>query len=160
MASKKLYIVISIVVIVATGGIGGTFAAFKFISYKNAGSTVASAVIVPPKPIFFTDVMDVTVSIPPEQNAPPTSFVQVGLQFSTSDPEAIVSYGELQPIIKAAIISILMTQTTNALADPKARAVLIKSCLDISNNVLEKNSNFKAIPPFSAAYITNLVVQE
>jgi flagellar basal body-associated protein FliL len=160
MASKKIYIVISIVVIVATIGTGGTFAVLKFIPHKKAGGTVASAVIVPTKPIFFTDVMDVTVSIPPEQNASPTSFVQVGLQFSTYDPAAIVSYGELQPIIKAAIISILMTQTTSGLADSKARAALIKSCLDISNDVLEKNANLKAIPPFSAAYITNLVVQE
>ncbi len=159
MARKKLIIICGISSIVLMGA-GGTLAAFKFMSHKNMGTSPVSASAVPPKLIFFNDVLDITVSISPDQNTPPTSFVQIGLQFSTYNAAAIVSYVQLQPIVKAEIISTLMTQTTTELSDIHARALLIKSCLDISNAVLEKNANFKSAPAFSAAYITNLVVQE
>ncbi|OYV34110.1 MAG: hypothetical protein B7Z81_10475 [Acidocella sp. 20-61-6] len=158
MARKKLIIVISGICMVILVGVGGTFGALKFLSHKKTSTT--SVTVVPPRPLYFTDVLDVTVSIPPDPNTPPTSFVQVGLQFSTYDPAVIVSYVQLQPIIKAEIISILMTQTSSGLSDIHARATLIKACLDISNSVLLKNANFKSSQPFGAAYITNLVVQE
>jgi flagellar basal body-associated protein FliL len=100
------------------------------------------------------------VSIPPDQGSPPTSFVQVGVQFSTYDQTAVASFAALQPIIKADIIGLMMSETGNGLADSKTRDSIAQSCLSISNKVLAANGNFKTTPAFSAAYITNLVVQE
>lgn len=158
MAGMKKILVIAGVAVIGLGAVaGGTFAALEFWPRHKAASI---PVPVPPKPIYFTDVASVTVSIPPDQGAPPTSYVQMSVQFSTYDQLAVVSFTTLLPIIKAQMIGVLMSQTGNGLADPKTRDAITKSCLSISNKVLSQNANFKTTPAFSAAYITNLVVQE
>jgi flagellar basal body-associated protein FliL len=160
MAGKGKILLIAGVAVVGLGAAaGGTFAVLEFWPHKDTGQAKAAAPP-PPKPLYFTDVANVTVSIPPDTGSPPTSFVQVGVQFSTYDQTAVASFTALQPIIKADIIGVLMGQTGNAMADPKTREAIAQSCLDISNKVLAQNANFKTTPAFTAAYITNLVVQE
>lgn len=159
MAGKGKILVIAGVAVLGLGAAaGGTVAALQFWPHKN--TVQAPPPPPPPKPLYFTDVASVTVSIPPDTGSPPTSFVQVGVQFSTYDQTAVASFMALQPIIKADIIGVLMGQTGNSLADPKTRDAITQSCLNISNKVLAQNANFKTTPAFSAAYITNLVVQE
>jgi flagellar basal body-associated protein FliL len=114
-----------------------------------------------PQSIFFAELPDVVVSIPPQAGAPATSYVQIGMQFSTHDHRAVDSFTTLQPIIKSQVINLLMSETSAALQDPATRALLVQNCLNIANGVLAKNAGGKSTDkPFDAAYITNLVVQD
>jgi flagellar basal body-associated protein FliL len=144
--------------IAAGVGAGGMFGFLHFKPHK-AGVVTAMAVPATPKPVYFADLSDVTVSIPPDTGQPATSYLEFGIQFSTTDQSALTTFDELQPIIKSDIINLLMNETSHGLQDPQTRADLIKSCLDISNTVLARNANYTP-PPFGAAYITNLVVQD
>jgi len=114
----------------------------------------------PPQKILFADLSDVTVSVPPQPGTAATSYVSFSVKFSTLDPAAILAFAELQPIIKSAIITRLMNETTQSLQDQRNRIDLTKSCLTIVNTVMVRDGNFSAPTPFTAAYITNLVTQD
>ncbi|GLR67538.1 hypothetical protein GCM10010909_22190 [Acidocella aquatica] len=156
MNLKKILIFGGIALAVIGGGGGGA------VVYLHHGGKTAAAkpVVVPPKPILFAELDNVVVSIPADVGDPATSYVQFGIQFATTNPDAVTQFGALQPIIKADIINLMMNETQKTLQDPATRARLAKNCLGISNSVLSGSANFTPANPFSAAYITNLVVQE
>jgi flagellar basal body-associated protein FliL len=161
------------VAVVAVLGAGGTFAAMHFLHVGGA-KTVAKPVVLPPKPILFAVLSIPAVSISPEAGSPATSFVDFGIQFATTDPAALVSFTALQPIIQSAVINLLLGETSAQLQDPAVRTTLIASSLAVVNNILMKNgyappagasasasaSPAPQAPPFSAGYITDLVVQD
>jgi flagellar basal body-associated protein FliL len=124
---------------------------------QAAGKTDKSA---HPPSIFFADLPDIVVSIPPQAGAPATSYVQIGMQFSTYDHHAVDSFTTFEPIIKSQVINLLMNETSAALQDPATRALLVQNCLNIANSVLAKNAGESTGKLFTAAYITNLVVQD
>ena len=144
--------------VAAAAGIAGTIGAQHFLPH-HATATSAAAAPAPPKPLYFADLSNVVVSLPPEQGQPATSFVQFDMQFASNDQNALTSFAAFQPIIKAAIINLLMSETGDALQDPNVRTALIQSCLSATNNILMKNTA-ATVSPFNAAYITNLVVQD
>jgi flagellar basal body-associated protein FliL len=148
-----------IVVAAAALGAGGMYAA-QYVLPHPALNAAAAAVKPAPKPIMFADISDIMVSIPPTAGAPATAYLQFAVQFATTDPNALIVFAQLQPIIKADIINLLMNETSGSLQDPQTRADLIKNCLEISNDVLDQKANYTPASPFSAAYITNLVVQD
>jgi flagellar basal body-associated protein FliL len=170
-------LVIAVVAVLAVGaGIGGTLGLQKYLPHiigsgaaaaagagtgTGAGVKKSAAAAAPahPQPLYFADLSDVVVSIPPQTGAPATSYVEFGIQFSTFDPNAVTNFGTYQPIVKSEIINLLMNETSAALQDPKVRTGLIQNCLDIANSVMMKNAS-SPTPPFTAAYITNLVVQD
>ncbi|OYV33095.1 MAG: hypothetical protein B7Z81_11870, partial [Acidocella sp. 20-61-6] len=147
-------------------GAGGTVAAIHLLPHAaakiGAGTTAAvhKPAPVKPKPIFFSDLPGIVVSIPPQANTPSTSYVEIDMQFATYDQKALADFTTLQPIIKAEIISLLMGQTSDGLQDAAVRAKIIASCLQIANSVLKKNGMASGTAPFTAAYITNLVIQD
>jgi flagellar basal body-associated protein FliL len=130
------------------------------VTSHPAPAQAAALPLPPPKQIYFADLSDITVSIPPDSGEPATSYVEFGIQFSTYDQNALTTFDEMQPIIKSDIINLLMNETSRGLQDPQTRADLLKSCLDISNTVMAHSANYPPPPPFSAAYITDLVVQD
>jgi len=143
--------------------IGGGLAAMHYLPGLLAPKSAAghqSAAAAPQKQIYFADLSDIVVSLPAEADASSTAYVEFGVQFSTYDPNALTSFATYRPIIKAAVINLLLNETSAQLQDQKIRTGLIKSCLDISNAVLAANANYHAAPPFVGAYITNLVIQD
>jgi flagellar basal body-associated protein FliL len=159
MVKILLIVLIAILAIAAT--IGGTLGVTEYL--HHASPTVASGVAPkppPPKPVYFATLTDVTVSIPPETGAPATSYLEFSVQFSSNDQNSLVTFEELQPIIKAAVITLLMNETSQSLQDPQTRVDLTKGCLHIANEVLDRNASYNPPNPFSSAYITNLVVQD
>ncbi|HQT63578.1 MAG: hypothetical protein B7Z75_07000 [Acidocella sp. 20-57-95] len=159
MSRRVKILIIAVVMLVVTAALA--IGAFIFL-HRSGGPNPPAAVAAQstPKPLFFTDILDITVSLPPAAALPPTAFVQLGLQFSTYDPGVIAQYSQVQPIIKANIISLLMTETSNSLAEPQVRDDFVQKCLVMANQVLAKTSAAKTKAPFTAAYITNLVFQE
>jgi len=148
-------------VVAAAIGAGGTLGLQTYLPHGSASGMPAKLPPPPPpKPVLFADISDITVSIPPEAGEPATSYLVFAVQFSTTDPNALTVFAELQPIIKADIISLLMNETSHALQDPRTRTDLTQSCLDISNQVLVQKADYVTPTPFTAAYITNLVVQD
>lgn len=112
------------------------------------------------KKILFADLSDITVSVPPQPGAAATSYVSFSVKFSTDDQSALLAFAELQPIIKSAIITRLMNETTQSLQDQRNRVDLSKSCLTIVNTIMARDGSFSSPNPFTAAYITNLVTQD
>jgi flagellar basal body-associated protein FliL len=158
------------VAVVAVLGAGGTFAAMHFM-HSGGPKTPEKAVVLPPKPLLFAVLSIPAVSISPEAGSPATSFVDFGIQFATTDPNALVSFTALQPIIQSAVINLLLSETSTQLQDPAVRTTLITNSLAVANSILLKNGYAPApssagvtadpaAPPFSAGYITDLVVQD
>ena len=157
----KALLIVLIVILAIAAGIGGTLGVTEYVHHVTA--TVASGDMpkaAPPKPLFFATLSDVTVSIPPEAGSPATSYVEFSVQLSTYDQNALVTFEELQPIIKSAVITLLMNETSQSLQDPQTRVDLTKGCLHIANDVLDRNASYTPANPFGSAYITNLVVQD
>lgn len=149
--------------VVAVLGAGGTFAAMEFL-HLGGPKAAAKPVVLPPKPILFAVLAVPAVSISPDTGSPASSFVDFGIQFSTTDPAALVTFTSLQPIIQSAIINLLLAETATQLQDPAVRTALIASSLAAANGILLKNgyappAPAPPAPPFSAAYITQLTVQ-
>jgi flagellar basal body-associated protein FliL len=160
LVSKLVVVVAAMVAILA--GIGGTLGVQRYLLHPATASAAKPAhpVAQPPKPIYFADLADVVVSVPPQAGAQATSYVDFDMQFATNDAKAPVDFSALQPIIKAEIVNLVMNQTSAALQEPATRAGLIQQCLAIANNVLAKDAIPNTPPPFYAAYITSLVIQD
>ena len=157
----KILLILLIAIVAIGASIGGTLAVSQLMHHPSP--TVASGEPPkppPPKPVYFATLTDVTVSIPPTTGAPATSYVDFSVQLSTYDQNALVPFEELQPIIKAAVITLLMNETSQSLQDPQARVDLTKGCLHIANDVVDRNASYSPSNPFGSAYITNLVVQD
>lgn len=168
---KKLIIaVVAVIILLGAGGGGAYFYLFKM---KHPATT---AVQPPPKPIVFAQISNLVVSVPASAatpsstgsgsnssgagNTPNQVFIELSVQFATTDPKAVNSFNALLPIIQASMVSLLMKQTATQLMNPDTHAQLSHEFLDIANGVLEKNQYFKPANPFTAAYITNIVQQD
>jgi len=158
MALNKFVVIGGIVAVLAAAGAGGTVEVMSILHHRAA--TAAKTAAAAPKTIFFSELPDVVVSVPTSSDDPTSAFVQFAVQFATYDPNAGGTFSALQPIIKSEIISLLMNETGKSLQDPATRAALAKNSLAIANAVLARSANFTPANPFTAAYITNLVVQD
>lgn len=163
---KKILLFGGVVVISLLIGAGATFGVMTFLHStpkSPAGPAAAphvQAAKPKPKPIIFAELADVTVSLPPESGAPATSYVTLSMKFQTDNPAVLVSYAEVEPIIKADIITRLMNETTASLQGQANRNDFIRGALTIANTVIHEDGNLPSQDnAFSAAYITNLVTQ-
>jgi flagellar basal body-associated protein FliL len=151
---KKIILIAVVAVVLLGGGIGGTF---FYLSMHHAKT--ASKLPPPPKPIYFAQLADMVVTVPADTGDSTSTYVQITLQFSSFDTNAVTDFTNLQPIIKSQIIALLMSKTAKQLMDPSTHDDLTKSSLTITNQVLNKAANYTPPNPFTAAYITNLVEQ-
>lgn len=151
---KKIILIAAVAVVVLGGGIGGIF---FYLSAQHAAPH--KHMPPPPKPIYFAQLADLVVTVPADTGDATSTYVQITLQFSSFDTNAVTSFNNLQPIIKSQIISLLMAQTAKSLMDPSTHDTLTKACLGITNQVLNKAADYTPPNPFTAVYITNLVEQ-
>ena len=93
---EKIILIAVAAVVLLGGGIGGVFA---YLSLQHHAKPVAK--VVPPKPIYFAQLGDIVVTVPADTSDPTTTYVQITLQFSSFDTNAITSFDNLQPIIKS-----------------------------------------------------------
>lgn len=162
---KFLPLVLTALIALLAGG-GGAFGVMKFMGAGHgpaAASAPAPKVEVKKKEekkLLFASLSDVTVSVPPQPGTPATSYVNFSVKFSTDQQNALLVFEELQPIIKSAIITRLMNETTQSLQDQRSRVDLTRSCLTIVNTIMSRDGSFSPANPFAAAYITNLVTQD
>lgn len=168
---KKIIIaLITLLVLLGAGGGGAYFYLFKM---KHPAKHAAVA---PPKPIIFAQIDNLVVSVPTSapsaaggaasssdstdsDSSPSQAFIQMSVQFATTDPKAVDGFNALLPIIQSEIVNTLMKQTASQLMDPNTHAKLSQTLLGIANGVLNKNQGFTPANPFTAAYITNIVQQ-
>ena len=158
MALTKIFVIGGVVAVLAAAGVAGTIEGMSILHHRAAAAAKTAAAA--PKQIYFSELPDVVVSVPTSSDDPTSAFVQFAVQFSTYDPNAGATFSALQPIIKSEIISLLMNQTGKSLQDPATRAALAQNSLAIANAVLARSANYTPANPFTAAYITNLVVQD
>jgi len=159
----KILLIALIAILAIAASVGGTVGVTEYLHHASPTVAAGEAPKPPPptpKPLYFATLTDVTVSIPPDTGAAATSYVDFSVQLSTYDQSALVTFEELQPIIKAAVITLLMNETSQSLQDPQTRVDLTKGCLHIANEVLDRNASYSPADPFGSAYITNLVVQD
>jgi len=162
---RKILGMVVVAVVSLLIGSGATFGVMTFL--HHGASATSPAVAAKPKPVpvvvkptYFASLADITVSIPPQPGTPATSYVLFSIKFSTTDQGALVAFDELQPIIKSAIITRLLNETTQSLQSQQTRTELMASALGIVNGILAKNLNYNPPNPFTAAYIANLVTQD
>jgi flagellar basal body-associated protein FliL len=134
---------------------GGGWAVFIRAGQKHAATHASAA----PKPLYFAQLADLVVSVPPDSASPASLYIQITLQFATTDQNALTAFNNLQPIIRAQIINLLMAQTAKTIMDPAQHEALSRACLAIVNQVLTSAASYTPPSPFSAAYITSLVEQ-
>jgi flagellar basal body-associated protein FliL len=151
---KKIILIAAAAIILLGGGIGATF---YLLAKPHAGAAAHKPP--PPKPIYFAELADLVVTVPADTGDSTSTYIQISLQFSTFDTNAVTEFSNLEPIIKAQIIELLMSKTAKSLMDPTTHDALSKSCLAISNKVLNQAANYAPPNPFTATYITNLVEQ-
>jgi flagellar basal body-associated protein FliL len=162
---KFLPMIMTVLIAVLAGG-GAAFGVMKFMGggHEPAAASATPHKVEAKKPeekkLLFASLADVTVSVPPQPGAAATSYVNFSVKFSTDQENALIVFEELQPIIKSAIITRLMNETTQSLQDQRNRVDLTKSCLTIVNTVMNRDGSFSPANPFGAAYITNLVTQD
>jgi flagellar basal body-associated protein FliL len=158
MLKALLIVLVALFAVIAS--VGGTLGAMQYLHHPDSVTPSADSVKPPTKPIYFATLSDITVSIPPQSDTAATSYVEFSVQLSTYDQSALVYFEEMEPIIKSAVIALLMNETSQSLQDPQTRVDLSKGCLHIANDVLARNASYTPANPFTAAYITNLVVQD
>jgi flagellar basal body-associated protein FliL len=154
---KKL-IIIGVAAILLLGG-GGAAAYFLLLAPHAKTATAAKAPPPKPKPLLFADISDLVASIPPDTGQPASSYLSMSIQFATTDAAAPAAFTGIAPIAKAAIISLMLAQTAKTITDPAARQALAAASLKAVNQALTQNAGYTPANPFTAAYITNLVVQ-
>jgi len=135
---KLVVKIVAAVGVVAVLGAGGTYAAMHFL-HAGGHKSAAKPVVLPPKPILFADLAIAAASIAPDANSSGSSFATVDIQFTTTDPNALVSFTALQPIIKSAVLNLLLSETSTQLQDTALRATLIANSLAVANSILLKN---------------------
>lgn len=167
---KKIIIaLVAILVLAGAGGGGAYFYLFKMKHHEQPAKAL------PPKPIIFAQISNLVVSVPAAaatggssdgsdssggSSSSNQAFIEISIQFATTDPKAVDGFNALLPIIQAEIVTTLMKQTATQLMDPNTHAKLSVAFLAIANGVLNKNQNFTPPNPFTAAYITNIVQQD
>lgn len=151
---KAVFIALGAVVLLALGG-GGAYAYLTLTA--KPGKHAAS----PPKPspIFFAQLADLVVSIPDQAGDPPADFVDVTLQFQTGKEDQLANFSTIEPIIRSQLIGILMRQSAKTLSDPAVRQQIEQQSLEVVNAALQSR-HYAQTAPFTAAFITNLVVQD
>lgn len=156
---KKIIIVAVAAIVLLCAAGGGAY--FYFFKMKHHPEHKA-AVLPPPKPILFAQIDGLVVSVPSGGGDASTGqvFIQLSVQFATTDPKAIDSFNALQPIIQSEMVNLLMKQTAAQLMNPDTHNQLSLELLAIANSVLAQNQYFKPANPFTAAYITNIVQQD
>jgi flagellar basal body-associated protein FliL len=153
---KKL-IIIGVAIVLVLGG--GGAAAYIFMLAPHSKTTTGKPPPPKPKPLLFAEISDLVASIPPDTGQPVSSYMSMTIQFSTTDPAAQAAFGDIAPIIKAQIIDLMLGETGKTVSDPAARQALLAASLKAVNQALTQNTGFTPANPFTAAYITNLVVQ-
>ncbi|MCB8874900.1 flagellar basal body-associated FliL family protein [Acidisoma silvae] len=162
---RKILVTAAVALVSLLVGIGGTLGVTQWLFHAPPAAGNAQAAIRKPekpviKPTFFASLADVTVSIPPQPGLPATSYVVFSVKFATNDQAALVAFDEMQPVIKSAIITRLLNETTQSLQSQQSRTELMTGTLSIVNNILNKNLRYNPPNPFTAAYIANLVTQD
>lgn len=167
----KKIIIAAVAAIILIGAAGGG-AYFYFFKLKHHGDGKTAAVSAqPPKPLLFAQLTNLVVSVPQTASAPGAGdaseasppnqvFIQLSVQFATTDPKAVASFNALLPIIQADMVSLLMKHTATDLMNPDTHRQLSADFLAIANGVLAQNQYFKPQNPFKAAYITSIVQQD
>ena len=153
--NKKIIIIAAAAALVLLGGGGGA------VAYLHMKHHAGPHKPPPPKPILFAELDGLVVSVPSDSTSQASQvYVQFSIEFASTDPNALASFSALQPIIKAETINLLMAQNAKQLMDPSTHPALVKNCLAIANQVLDKSAAFTPPDPFTAAYITNIVEQD
>lgn len=155
---KKIIIAAASVAVVALLCGGGAAYYFLFMHHDKGTKTVK---IEKPKPILFAELSNLVVSVPKSaSDSSDQVYVQMSVQFATTNPQAPVAFSTMLPIIQAKMLTLLMQQKADQLMNPQNHVALSKSLLSIVNQVLDESAGFTPSNPFSAAYITNIVEQD
>ncbi len=119
----------------------------------------ASAAAVAPKPLYFADLSNLVVSVPSDGSGGDQVYIQISVQFSSYDQNAVTAFDTVSPIIKSQMIQFMMAKTAKDIMDPANQSSMSAAFLKIVNGAMSKAGPYSGTAPFLAAYITNLVEQ-
>jgi flagellar basal body-associated protein FliL len=166
--TKKLLIVIGALVgmaMLAGDGVAG----WLLLTRQDSGKTQVAAASAgkptpqpPPQPhgmLHFAELDKFVVSLANGgDNAP--SYAQVNLSFSSYNAQALKTFDEVRPMIKAAVISSIMANAGQvATGSSAARKVIIADALAAANSIVTQQDPKIGSQPFVGAFLTDFVLQ-
>ncbi|HWA79263.1 MAG TPA: hypothetical protein VG848_03030 [Acetobacteraceae bacterium] len=127
---------------------------------EAAGRPISQpASLLPPRHIYLA-TLPKFVAVLSTDGAGDSTYAEIALTFSTYDPRAVDAFGNVLPIIQAAVISEVM-QNGSALAtgDESARTAMTHQALLAVNRIIGKTSPALGVSAFASAYLTDFLIQ-
>lgn len=115
--------------------------------------------LLPPRHLYLA-TLPKFVAVLSTDGAGDSTYAEIALTFSTYDQRAVDAFGNVLPIVQAAIISEVM-QNGSALAtgDEAARTAMTHQALLAVNRIIGKTSPALGVSAFASAYLTDFLIQ-
>lgn len=149
--------------------IGDGFAIAAFLQKRSnpvpAPAASKAARTAPAKPTVsksvFVEIPKFVVTIPASSTGDGGSvYLQLALSFLTENKRAAEDFSKLIPVIKAGIISDIMSSSMSLSGKPmKLKHKIATDSLDVANSVVMQSDSKIRTRPFFGAYITDFITQ-
>jgi len=115
--------------------------------------------LLPPRHIYLASLPKF-VAVLSTDGAGDSTYAEIALTFSSYDQRAVAAFGNVLPIVQAAVISEVM-QNGSALAtgDEAARTTMTHQALLAVNSIIGKTTPPLGLSAFTHAYLTDFLIQ-
>ena len=113
----------------------------------------------PPGPLHFAELDKFVVSLATNAESGAT-YAQVNLSFSSYNEQAVKTFDDVRPMIKAAVVSSIMAHSDKvATGSSDAREIIIADALAAANSIVVQQDPKIGPKPFVGAFLTDFVLQ-
>ncbi|HUC18848.1 MAG TPA: hypothetical protein VMA37_14300 [Acetobacteraceae bacterium] len=115
--------------------------------------------LLPPRHIYLASLPKF-VAVLSTDGAGDSTYAEIALTFSTYDQRAVEAFGNVLPIVQAAVISEVMQNGSSlATGDEAARTAMTHQALLAVNSVIGKTTPALGVSAFTSAYLTDFLIQ-
>jgi flagellar basal body-associated protein FliL len=126
---------------------------------QPAAAKPASPEAKPPGPLHFAELDKFLVSLATTAESGAT-YAQVNLSFSSYNEQAVKTFDDVRPMIKAAVVSSIMAHADKvATGSSEAREIIIADALAAANSIVVQQDPKIGPKPFVGAFLTDFVLQ-
>lgn len=143
---------------------GDGLAAWLVLTRQDGAQQVAAAKPASPEtkpagPLHFAELDKFVVSLATNSEAGAT-YAQVNLSFSSYNEQAVKTFDDVRPMIKAAVVSSIMAHADKvATGSSEAREIIIADALAAANSIVTQQDPKIGPKPFAGAFLTDFVLQ-
>jgi flagellar basal body-associated protein FliL len=124
-----------------------------------AGAKPTAPEAKPSGPLHFAELDKFVVSLA-TTNETGATYAQVNLSFSSYNEQAVKTFDDVRPMIKAAVVSSIMAHADKvATGSSDAREIIIADALAAANSIVAQQDPKIGPRPFAGAFLTDFVLQ-